>query len=186
MRELQIIPGVAKYYLLCLLLVAFIHSNYGQNADALNQNYTKESIATFDNRYEGVKGSPFLFDEWLPGILYLDFENGNKSEVREIKIKLDVFKQFVYANPNGSNQVLQLDKDIEKVKIFQEDDTLTYYMQNVNGKLKVTERLTMNEPLLIKAYHKVFREADYQGGYSADRKYDEYKSDDNLFILSQR
>ena len=29
------------------------------------------SVKTFDNRYEGTKGTPYVFETWLPGEVFL-------------------------------------------------------------------------------------------------------------------
>ena len=39
------------------------------------------TVKTFDNRYEGVKGTPYAFGEWYPGEIFL----GSKQKVANIR-----------------------------------------------------------------------------------------------------
>ncbi|MEM8565709.1 MAG: hypothetical protein AAGF85_04570, partial [Bacteroidota bacterium] len=46
-------------------------------------------VRTFDNRYEGVKGTPYLFEHWKSGVLYLrngstiEFSKGNYNKFED-------------------------------------------------------------------------------------------------------
>ena len=86
------------------------------------------NISEYDNRYEGVKGSPFLFDNWLSGKLMLSdsLELNDQSQYKfdaynnEVWIKLMSGKErILYSNellaleinkPNGTKAILKKSK----------------------------------------------------------------------------
>ena len=37
-----------------------------QIVNEVGKNFSQASVQTFDERYEGVKGSPLLLDQWAP------------------------------------------------------------------------------------------------------------------------
>lgn len=62
------------------------------------------NVTSFDNRYEGVKGSPFLYDEWLEGKLVL----ADSAVVsNQMLYKFDAFKNEVWIKMmNGQERIL--------------------------------------------------------------------------------
>ncbi len=62
-------------------------------------------VATFGGRYAGVKGHPFLSDEWTPGAINY---SGEKSRLAEMK--LDLYNQSLFVKLRNSVQELDLAK----------------------------------------------------------------------------
>lgn len=70
-------------------------ANGANAADEINQLADSKhyrAVAGFDNRYQGIKGSPFWAEEWTPGVLYLK----DSSLIR---------KAFVYKFDTYSNEI---------------------------------------------------------------------------------
>lgn len=134
---------------------------------------------TIDLRYQGVKGSPLLFEDWKNAGLQLAGQEGFGDDV---KINIDGQKNLLYFElPGNYSGTIPAEKlQAVKVKIgpgeYQlyevwssleventKEDELKYYQSLYDGKSK-----------LLKLDYRFFVKADYEGPYSADRRYDEY------------
>jgi len=131
----------------------------------------------FDNRYEGIKGTPRMFDTLLPSYLLL---NDN-----DIYIKLDADLDMT------GNAVLYIDPKTKTLFELPAESVKELIIENRGNELvfRSTAGLNFEKPLkdvrlyqalyegavlFIKVPEKKFLEADYKGPYSADRRYDEY------------
>jgi hypothetical protein len=133
-------------------------------------------VRKFDNRYEGVKGSPFFNDEWLDGSI--EFEDGKVAE--DVKLKYNIYEdELILLQPNVGSIYL----DREKIGSF----TLNYpekfghelfikYMHPVKTDLTQYYRVVFAGKVNLLEHTKiVYEKANFQGGYSNDKKYDEFK-----------
>lgn len=144
---------------------------------------------TIDLRYEGVKGNPFLFEDWQNAALQL---RGQEGFGNEVSINIDGEKNQLYFQlPGGYSGVIPSDK-IQALKILNDDGeqvfevwpskevenakdtTLKYYQSLYDGKFK-----------LLKLTFKFFVKADYKGPYSTDTRYDEYKADNSYWLKEE-
>ena len=142
------------------------------------------TVRTFDNRYEGVKGTPYAFEEWYPGEVFLS----SKQKVRFDKLNYNCFdNDIAYMDP-GSEDIRIMNR--YKVDLFQINmagELLTF----VPIKLEADEEAKFVQVLydlgsrVYKLYKKEFLKANYEGGYSADRKYDEFVDKYDLLIMKE-
>lgn len=103
---------------LCLLVAAVVLAQgtnpYGAMANAANTNDEinrltdskhYKAVSGFDNRYQGIKGSPFLEEAWLPGVLCLK----DSSLIRRAFVyKFDAYGNEIWAKDStGFVRVLQ-------------------------------------------------------------------------------
>ncbi|MBN2697693.1 MAG: hypothetical protein JXR52_02620 [Bacteroidales bacterium] len=138
------------------------------------------NIQTFDNRYEGVKGTPFIFEEWHPGEVYLS----DKKKVFFNDINYNAFENEIVYMEVGSNRARVMNKYIVDLFRLFGKDTLTFVpLQLPGGKDKIFANVLYNRNSVVyKVFKKEFIKANYEGGYSADRRYDEFVDKVDLFF----
>lgn len=143
--------------------------------DAFNKNLSSNIVYTYDQRYEGVKGSPFLFDEWISGKVDMYYSESNQSStISDVEIKLDIYSHLALVSPKNANQVIQLNNGIQALFLYHNQDTLEYQLVELGEGPQFARKLTHQEPILFEVYLKTLRKADYKGLYSANRTYDEF------------
>lgn len=169
------------------ILLLFIYLNI--NAQETSGNDAQENIfkiggaeATigvvrkFDNRYEGVKGSPFYFDSWTRGNIKI--VNGQHME--NLQLKYNVYEDELIVNkPKVGAIYLQK----EMIQSFSLIDTKTnmevtfvkYMNPKKETKSKYYRLIFEGSLVLIEDIKIVFEKADFQGGYSQDKRFDEFK-----------
>ncbi|HYW97297.1 MAG TPA: hypothetical protein VE870_17015 [Bacteroidales bacterium] len=136
----------------------------------------------FDNRYEGVEGTPFMNKDWENGGIYLlsgKFYNN-------LKLKLDAYNNNLIFQTNDGKDIL-LDKslldyfiltnndgtELRKFKVVRTpENPLGHYYQVLYDK---------DISLLLK-YEKVYVKADYQKAINTNRRYDEFKTNKIWYI----
>lgn len=149
--------------------------------DILNMSrisYDNVGPRTFDLRYEGVKGTPMLFENWQEGVVYLKKED---SEPLEVEVNYNALEQqLLFKLPTGQMGVLPLDA-LEKVTAQHEDTTYLFKpfpQSEVEGRkkedLKFYEVLYEGNCTLLKVVNKKFKRADYKHPYGPDRRADTF------------
>lgn len=157
----------------------------GQDAffNTLNLGGQSNIIRTWDNRYQGIKGHPFVKNSWesarvvsVDGKVYSD-----------VPLKYDVYSNLiVIKNSKG-------DSLITEVFNFQEftwkNTQVTFVKEplldakNPKNYGKLYEQLFKgNKITLLKNHRKILLQADYQGGYNANRRYDELVDEYDYFL----
>jgi hypothetical protein len=142
------------------------------------------NVKTFDNRYEGVKGSPYVFETWYPGEVFLN----NKKKVAISQLNYNCFEnEIAYKEP--ASEVIRL------VNRY----TVDFFQINVSGESLTFVPVKLGEdtePVFVqilydaaskvyKVHQKEFLKANYEGGYSADRKYDEFVDKYDILFMKQ-
>lgn len=148
-----------------------------------------QMVTTFDNRYEGVKGSPFLYEGWTEGyVLFKD--KPEEEDIKTFKLNIDMFQQILYVSLYNGTVGSLPSKFVRSVHFKSEDGSEKVFKPmlrkeiedgNYSG-LGYYEVIHEGDILLVKQYRKTFKEADFKGAYSADIRYDEYKDDTRYFI----
>lgn len=144
----------------------------------------------FDNRYEGVKGTPFLFPEFQSGAiqfakqdtlstvfklnvdlvkntLLVRLRDGSMGEISANNVKALNFKE---AMDQPMQWVVASEKEVEGINSVR----LKFYGALHNGKNR-----------LYKVIEKRFKKADYQGAYSSGNTYDEFITDEHYWFSVQ-
>ena len=139
----------------------------------------------YDTRYEGVRGTPFLFEEFHFADIKL---NGKTYQDDKVQFRLNLEKNLIHAKfKNGSEasfpmsafEEIHLKRGIKPMKF------ILLQSAQVEGRSKGArfyEQLNENAYQLIKLHEKVFKKADYEGAYSNDIRYDEYAPQQQYFI----
>lgn len=153
-----------------------------------NLNPLGPSARSFDNRYEGVRGTPYLFEKPLAVVVSgvrggksYDFSAGN----------IDAFDNYlVVALDNGQQGAIPA-VAIHHIKAVRAPRDTLYFITLRQG--EVTEKADStvrffellyqsDKHQLLKLVDKYFQKADYKGAYSANVRYDEYR-DRNYYYL---
>ena len=136
----------------------------------------------FDNRYEGVKGTPFLFDDWSLGSVLYD----NTLFSKELEYRYDVIKNDLHIRFRSG-----------EVRIPDNFHILQFSLKDKQGKthffdhaLVTGERTDQfyevlysgKQTQLLKLVKKELRKADYKGAYSTDQRSDEFTTKTKYFL----
>ncbi len=164
----------------CLTYDVWAQNNLeGQDAQMnLNEIGQIAPVATaargFDNRYQGIKGTPFLHENWQKGTIEL---TTNQPAIKDIAIRFDAhFHQFQIKMSSGIKLFLK-PAFIDQVTIENEGTYLPVKAHKLgkDGEVRYTYSLFQNADIqLLKMPYKRFIKADYQQAYSVDRRYDEF------------
>jgi hypothetical protein len=134
---------------------------------------------TFDNRYKGVKGSVTLLPEFAAGKIYMT----DKKVVTYPKVNFDAHANELIMTRNGSEYVVHKNL-VNRFSIYTGTDSLHFKkIEAEDGKLLYFQVLVPGAMQLVKRNIKIFKEASYQGAYSAGREYDEFIDDEKYYIL---
>ncbi len=161
----------------------------GATAEHTIINLTNPSLYSttsgFDERYEGVKGSPRLFDTLLNSTLRLK----ERKDSLILDSDLDVVKNMFIFLLRSSNDLLEVPAvHIDQVVYHTpEGDLLFRTTDGLSFDKKIRDirfcQILAEEPLLlIKIPGRNFQEAQFTGLYSPDKRYDEYTPADRYYI----
>lgn len=141
-------------------------------------------VRTWDSRYQGMKGHPFVKNAW---------ENAQIVSVdgkvyQDVPLKYDVYSNLaVVKNSKGDSiitEVLNIQEfTFKSSKMTFVKEPLLDNSDNIKNYGKLYEQLYKgNKVALLKNHRKVLLQADYQGGYSANRRYDELVEEYDYFL----
>jgi hypothetical protein len=141
----------------------------------------------FDNRYEGTKGSPRLFDSLMASLLNIKGQN----YYIQLRSNLDLISNsLIFINPK-TDKLLSISSDIvNEVKINQEGKDMVFrttkskYFEKDIKDGEFFQVLKERHFYFIKLPVKKLIAADYKDAYSADRRYDEYITYYKYYIMS--
>ncbi len=140
------------------------------------------AVRTFDGRYEGVKNSPYLLDDWFKADLFLL----NDRKYEDILLKLNTHNDEVVIRRVANGDSIIVDKKtITYFVIKPTPETMIYFRKiQPKGETKADFYQVLAEGsyhLLVK-HGKDLLKADFKGGYSSGRAYDEYVPFSQYFI----
>ena len=151
-----------------------------QNLRELGTGYGSGVVRTFDTRYEGVKGSPNVFEFWNPGEVYMR----NKGRIAIEQMNYNCFQnEIVYQDPKSYQEMILNKYLVDFFRIFSKDTLLFVSVTFPEEPEPVFAQVLYNKNSQVyKVYKKEFLQANYQGGYSADRRYDEFVDKFDLYF----
>ncbi|MFM8362410.1 MAG: hypothetical protein ACKOA4_06895 [Haliscomenobacter sp.] len=146
-------------------------------------------VATaFDNRYEGVRGTPLLFETWKEGTLKI---KGNDRLIGPIKLNIDLEKQIAAVSyQNGSLSILPGDK-LEYLAFESAEGPQRFLAlpEQVVDPASRGTGIRFYEVLyegrrfvFLKDRTREFKKADFKGAYSSQVPYDEYVEGTHYFL----
>lgn len=142
---------------------------------------------TFNNSYEGLKGAPFLLEEFVPALVKIkDTEN-----YYSLKANLDLKNNHLLYVEDNTNLVLAIPSSkIEEVFIKNQNDTLifrTSEKSDFEPELKENRFIEVLKAMpaeFIRIPYKIYIPADYLGAYTAKRRYDEYRTENDYYLMN--
>lgn len=162
----------------CLQLPAQTGSITGdnQNIRDLAAPDNTMTVQTYDNRYQGVKGHPYLFQDWKTG----DIITNKGSRITGVKLKYDVYRDELSLQKDSDAEVITLFNEhvssfeigIKSFRMVGNSEGNHFYEVLVNGKSDLLARR-----------HKILRKANYEGVYSADQPFDQFLTTDSKYYL---
>jgi len=177
----------------CVVMMAFISLTvYSQNVTIPSDYEAKQNlrelgskdglgnVKTFDSRYEGVKGSPFIFEEWHSGEVFLS----DKKRVFFNDMNYNSFQNEIVYLEVSSNRAMVINKYLVDFFCLYGEDTLTFVPLQLPGESdRIFAQVLYNRNSLVyKIHKKEFLNANYEGGYSAERRHDEFVDKYDLFF----
>ncbi len=140
-----------------------------------------------DELYEGIKGTPYLFDDWKQGNIYLN----DNTYINDVNIKYNIYTDDVLYLNSTSGDSLIIDRSVIKSFEINDDNSGNMLLfREISLRADKKERNTFikviyeDKSKFIIKYTKTFIKADYKGAYSAGRKYDEYVDDYQYYIIT--
>jgi hypothetical protein len=140
----------------------------------------------FDNRYEGIKGSPRLFEKFLPTMLKVK----GQDFFIQLETNLDLAGNLLLFNYPKTGKLMAIPSGtIEEVKINSEGKEMVFRISKESEFEREIKDgrfyQVLREGLIcfIKLPVKKLIEADYKAVYSPDRRYDEYTTYYKYYIM---
>lgn len=163
--------------------VAFAQAHVPNGLDAernlaeLGNSSNATMVRTYDNRYEGVKGSPYLNEEWSKATI-----TKNNTIYRNIDVKYNVYentiwyrtsdgKEFIF-EPSKIDSFTLTDSKTKQELPFKKFPVLASQDAKLGNKF-VAVVYDGTQVQLVLAPEKNFIKASYTGAYSTGNKYDE-------------
>lgn len=155
-----------------------------QNLRELGSVYSTGTVKTFDMRYEGVKGTPYIFKDFRQGEVFLK----DKNKVTINDLNYNCFEnEIIYMDP-ATDVIRLLNKfQVDLFTIQDGDKILTFVPLKLEDDAETifAEVLYNKGSIAYKVYEKEWVKANYEGGYSADRAYDEFVDKYDLYFLKK-
>ncbi|GAB3808475.1 hypothetical protein GCM10028819_47610 [Spirosoma humi] len=145
-------------------------------------------VNTLDNRYEGLKGTPYFLPDWING----QVEMTTGKNYTNVPLKFNAHKQQLILLRTGSgNDSIIVDANQVKRFMLSSADGQTYVFERLptaktnDQNLKDGYFLVLYEGknALLKRIAKTFKAADYKNPYASDIRYDAYQNAFSYYLL---
>lgn len=166
--------------ILCLFSSSWLWSQGSQISQTTGRIGSGNAV-TFDDRYQGVRGTPYIFSEWQKGIVYptnldaipIEFLNFDRHSL-----------ELCHKEAEDSKPLLINKYIISSFKVLQSSDTLEFVRVRVpqTSDFGFMELVYQGDVTLYLDYEKIFTKADYEEVYSSDRRYDEYQDKPTYYL----
>lgn len=160
------------------------------NIQALVSDNVNNIARTHDDRYQGIKGTPFFLDKWGKASISM-YDN---KTYEGVTLNYNVYEGILhYLDHKGIERVLSLNN----VSQFILSDSLALNLYHfvkfdpnsgLDGKFSDRYLLLLHEGEQITFAvfpQKKLLKADFKGGYSSDRTYDEFVTS-NIYVISRK
>lgn len=156
--------------------------------NALNGNGTAPLIWRIDNRYEGLRGTPYFLPAWSNG--QIELLNGRRFT--NVPIKFDSQRQeLILLRPNQGNDSIIIARQTVNRFLLANADGKEYLFKRYPA-LKTNDSqldggyflvLYEGKTALLKRVTKSIRAADYKAPYSSGVRYDSFTDANAYYIL---
>lgn len=152
-----------------------------QNMENLGSEGYSGMVQTYDTRYEGVKGNPYLTQDWLDG--KVELEDGRS--LTNVGLLYNVYTDELIGKNKGKDPVV-IDKGMVRAFTIGKNDNANMgnfikadYMENELEDVEdsqYVQELYKGETALYAVNKKLLNKANYEGAYSARKNYDEFSA----------
>ena len=177
------------FLLFFILIFLFVGNAKRLNAQLLGSGSLPKNntIQTFDNRFKGIKGSPYLYDHWLKGTLVTTA--GDIYQDIELKYQM-VEEEILIKNLKG--QLVRLTKE-QVSEFYIHDDAVTYAFMvfpipnsKNQQKLMYCQIVTDGAVQILIRRRKYYVPANRDNFSYNDQTYDEYKFKKDVVYLRKK
>ncbi len=140
-----------------------------------------------NNSYEGLKGGPCLFDSLVPVLIRVKEIDNYISVNANLDLKNN---SVLYKDPeSGLLYSIPLERVVEIIAGIKNDTLIFRTTENKlfdapPRELTFIQVLKEGPNQFIKIPFKILVPADYTGAYTAKRRYDEYRTENDYFVLT--
>lgn len=142
-------------------------------------------LHTFDGRYQGIKGTPNLFNSFVPSYILID----GKDKYIQFESDIDILRNSVIFMEPSTRKLMELSADNVKELIYNKFDQEFIYRttKDINFDKKSKEnkfyQVIIEKPYrLIMITYKTFVKADYEPAFNSGRHYDEFRSERKFYL----
>lgn len=143
-------------------------------------------VRTIDNRYEGLRGTPYFLDTWSKG--QVELVDGRRYV--DVPIKFDAFRQaLILLRPKMGNDSIIVDRNtvnqFRLVDAVGQEYVFKRYPTVKSADVEGSYFLVLYEgkSTLLKRIAKTFQGADYKQPYSTDIRYDSFQNKFDYYLL---
>lgn len=170
------------FFLICLVSNGH-YLNAQEYMTAYDVKYSKETIYSFDNRYSGVKGSPYIFDDWIPAKVSIQNNQSKKPySVSDVSVMIDAHKNVLFVQPLKGSSVITMDRGVQSVLLYQGTDSLLINLIKIEDNFAFCSIIFNGKIEVAKSYKRIFKKANYKEAYSTGKTYDEFIVKDQLYL----
>jgi len=133
-------------------------------------------VRKFDNRYEGTEGSPFYFDYWAEGAIV----TASGQQLDNLRLKYNMYEDELIIDRQKAGFYYFPKHEVKSFtirgKILGENINFVKLQNPKNKEGAQYYRILADGDVSLLEYIKViFEKADFEGGYSNNKRYDEFK-----------
>jgi hypothetical protein len=148
------------------------------------------TVRTYDNRYEGVKGTPFFNEEWAKASI-----TANNTLYENVDVKYNAHEgNVLYRNPEGNEYILEahkIDQFILKDNKTKRDYTFKKFpvLASKDPKLLYGFAAVIyegNNLQLVMVPVKILVKANFKGPYTSGNKYDELQEEQVYYLIGPK
>ena len=158
-----------------------------RNLMELGSSTNATMVRTYDNRYEGIKGTPYFMEEWAKATIY-----ANNTLFENVEVKYNVYDdEILYRNPKGKEYILKpfkIDSFVLQDGSTQQEYTFRKFPALAAEDAKLAQHFVLvlhegKEVQLVMVPLKHLVKANYKGPYSAGNKFDELQDLQSYYLL---
>lgn len=160
-----------------------------ENIKAMVKPWGNNFIHTYDSRYEGVKGTPNLFNSLVNSYL---MGTGQEKYI-QVESDIDILSNTVIFRDPSTSNLMEISSDNVKELVFTiyDKDFIYRTTRGLKFEKKIKEnkfyQVIREEPYqLIMITFKSFIKADNEPAFNSGRHYDEYRTDRKYYLEDSR
>lgn len=149
------------------------------------QSASTSMFRSFDNRYEGVKGYPTLFENFSAGRVVTK----NGSKYNNVQINLDIYmNELIVFNTRLKKSVIVNSVEIDSFMIINPIDKtpLQFKKIMIQNKSVYAQLLADGKVRLFRLHTKKLEKANYTGGYNQNgKRHDEFIEEPAYYVQTE-